>query len=64
MSAETQNEFQSEPAAVHEPARRGSIILVLLVAAALVWIAVSLMTLGRVQPHPYILGLLAVLAMF
>ncbi|MGE0285752.1 MAG: cell cycle histidine kinase CckA [Bradyrhizobium sp.] len=63
MSAETHNEFQPEPAAVPEPARRGSIILVLLVAAALVGIAVALMTLGRVHAQPYILGLLAVLAM-
>src|SRR6201991_2551233 len=63
MSAESHNELQSEPAAVHEPARRGSIILVLVVAAALVGAAVALMTLGRVHAQPYILGLLAVLAM-
>src|SRR5690349_14549688 len=63
MSAETHNELPPEPAAVHEPARRGSIILVLLVAAALVGAAVALMTLGRVHAQPYILGLLAVLAM-
>src|SRR5690348_17115310 len=63
MSAETHNELPPEPAAVHEPARRGSIILVLLVAAALVGVAVALMTLGRTHAQPYILGLLAVLAM-
>ncbi len=63
MSAETPNELPPEPAAVHEPARRGSIILVLLVAAALVGVAVALMTLGRTHAQPYILGVLAVLAM-
>src|SRR5438132_2917127 len=63
MSAETHNESPPEPVAVHEPARRGSIILVLLVAAALVGVAVALMTLGRVHAQPYILGVLAVLAM-
>jgi len=63
MSAETHNEPPPEPVAVPEPARRGSIILVLLVAAALVGAAVALMTLGRAHAQPYILGLLAVLAM-
>src|SRR6201988_4503217 len=63
MSAETHNESPPEPVAVHEPARRGSIILVLLVAAGLVGVAVALMTLGRTHAQPYILGLLAVLAM-
>ena len=49
---------------VHEPARRsGSIVLVLLVAGAIVAAAVAFMTLGRAQAQPYILGLLAVLAM-
>ena len=38
-------------------------MLVLLVAAALVGIAAALMTIGRSQAQPYILGLLAVLAM-
>ena len=53
-----------ESVAVHEPLRRrGSIVLVLLVAGALVAIAVGLMTIGRNQAQPYILGLLAVLAM-
>ena len=63
MSADTHNDPPSEPTAVHEPARRGSIILVLLVAAVLVAVAVALMTLGRTHAQPYILGVLAVLAM-
>src|SRR6185369_3470292 len=64
MTAETDHDPQPEPPAVHEPARRsGSIVLVLLVAAALVAVAVALMTLGRAQAQPYILGVLAVLAM-
>ncbi len=50
--------------AAHEPARRsGSIVLVLLVAAGIVAAAVALMTIGRAQAQPYILGLLALLAM-
>src|SRR3954464_6006017 len=50
--------------AAHEPARRsGSILLVLLVAAAIVAAAVAFMTLGRAQAQPYIVGLLAALAM-
>src|SRR2546430_12769617 len=64
MTAETDHNSQPEPLAIHEPARRsGSIILVLLVAAGLVGVAVALMTLGRVHAQPYILGVLAVLAM-
>src|SRR5262249_24935900 len=63
MSAASHTELQPAPAAGHEPARRGSIILVLVVAAALGGAAVALMTLGRVHAQPYILGLLAVLAM-
>src|SRR5450432_2461079 len=64
MTAEPDNFSPPEPIAVHEPARRGgSIVLVLLVAAGLVAIAVALMTIGRAQAQPYILGLLAVLAM-
>ncbi|WP_213770227.1 PAS domain-containing protein [Bradyrhizobium sp. dw_78] len=47
-----------------EPVRRGgSIVLVLLVAAGIVAVAVALMTIGRAQAQPYILGLLALLAM-
>src|ERR1700753_2184076 len=45
------------------PRRGGSIVLVLLVAAVLIAIAVALMTIGRSHAQPYILGLLAVLAM-
>jgi two-component system, cell cycle sensor histidine kinase and response regulator CckA len=48
---------------VHEPVRRGSIVLVLMVAGALIAIAIALTTIGRVQAQPYILGLLALLAM-
>src|SRR6516225_5220567 len=64
MTAETDHDLSREPVAAHEPSpRSGSIALVLLVAAALVAVAVGLMTLGRVQAQPYILGILAVLAM-
>src|SRR3954468_12558710 len=50
--------------AVHVPARRGgSILLVLLGAGGIVAAAVALMTLGRTQAQPYIVGLLALLAM-
>ena len=38
-------------------------MLVLLVAFGIVAVAVALMTLGRAQAQPYILGLLALLAM-
>jgi len=49
---------------VHEPARRsGSIVLVLLVAGGIVAAALALMTIGRAQAQPYILGMLALLAM-
>src|SRR5947199_2401776 len=61
MTTESDNELA--PSA-HEPARRGgSIVLVLLVAGAIVAAAVAFMTLGRAQAQPYILGLLALLAM-
>src|SRR6266568_1933601 len=64
MTAETDNNLPSEPFVAHEPARRGgSIVLVLLVAAGIVAVAVALMTIGRAQAQPYILGLLALLAM-
>jgi two-component system cell cycle sensor histidine kinase/response regulator CckA len=64
MTADTDNDTSREPFAAHEPARRsGSIVLVLLVAAGLVAVAVALMTIGRTQAQPYILGLLALLAM-
>ncbi|HEV7879001.1 cell cycle histidine kinase CckA [Bradyrhizobium sp.] len=62
MTTEPDNDLPPPP--VHEPARRsGSIVLVLLVAGAIVAAAVAFMTLGRVQAQPYILGLLALLAM-
>src|SRR5258707_2380955 len=64
MTAELDNDRSREPYAVHEPARRsGSIVLVLLVAGGIVAAAVALMTIGRAQAQPYILGLLALLAM-
>jgi two-component system cell cycle sensor histidine kinase/response regulator CckA len=64
MTADTDNDTAREPFTAHEPARRsGSIVLVLLVAAGLVAVAVALMTIGRAQAQPYILGLLALLAM-
>jgi two-component system cell cycle sensor histidine kinase/response regulator CckA len=64
MTAETDSHPSPEPFAAHEPARRGgSIVLVLLVAAGIVGIAVALMTIGRAQAQPYILGVLALLAM-
>jgi two-component system cell cycle sensor histidine kinase/response regulator CckA len=49
--------------AVEAPRRSGSMLLVLAVAAAIVAAAVAVMVLGRGQAQPYILGLLAVLAM-
>jgi two-component system cell cycle sensor histidine kinase/response regulator CckA len=64
MTAETNSASSPEPLAAHEPARRGgSIVLVLLVAAGIVAVAVVLMTIGRAQAQPYILGVLALLAM-
>jgi two-component system cell cycle sensor histidine kinase/response regulator CckA len=63
MTAEPDNTSTREPFAAHEPARRsGSIVLVLLVAGGIVAAAVALMTIGRAQAQPYILGLLALLA--
>ncbi|MFL6839971.1 MAG: cell cycle histidine kinase CckA [Bradyrhizobium sp.] len=64
MTVETNNDLPSEPFVANEPARRGgSIVLVLLVAAGIVAVAVALMTIGRAQAQPYILGVLALLAM-
>jgi two-component system, cell cycle sensor histidine kinase and response regulator CckA len=64
MTAETDSHPSPEPFAAHESARRGgSIVLVLLVAAGIVAVAVALMTIGRAQAQPYILGVLALLAM-
>ena len=64
MIADTHNDPSREPFTVHEPVRRsGSIVLVLLVAGGIVAAAIALMTIGRAQAQPYILGLLALLAM-
>ena len=64
MTVETDSHPPTEPLAAHEPARRGgSIVLVLLVAAGIVAVAVALMTIGCAQAQPYILGVLALLAM-
>jgi len=64
MTVDTDNDLSREPMTAHEPARRsGSILLVLLVAGALVVVAIGLMAIGRAQAQPYILGLLALLAM-
>ncbi|MBN8990788.1 MAG: response regulator [Rhizobiales bacterium] len=64
MTAETDSHPTPERFAAPEPARRsGSIVLVLLVAAGIVATAVVLMTIGRAQAQPYILGVLALLAM-
>lgn len=63
MTAEPDNDPSREAFTAQEPARRnGSIVLVLLVAAGIVAVAVALMTIGRAQAQPYILGLLALLA--
>src|SRR3981189_1119316 len=64
MTAETDSDPSREPFTAQEPARRGaSIVLVLLVAGGIVAVAIALMTIGRAQAQPYILGLLALLAM-
>jgi two-component system, cell cycle sensor histidine kinase and response regulator CckA len=61
---DTDTDLSPPPMTPHEPARRsGSIVLVLLVAGAIVAAAIAFMTLGRAQAQPYILGLLALLAM-
>ncbi len=63
MTAEADKDPSRDPLIAHEPARRGgSIVLVLLVAGGIVASAVALMTIGRAQAQPYILGLLALLA--
>src|SRR5438445_9546126 len=64
MTAETDHDLSRHPATAQEPARRGgSIILVLLVAGGIVAVAIALMIIGRAQAQPYILGVLALLAM-
>lgn len=64
MTTDTDGDLRSSFATPLEPARRsGSILLVLLVAGAIIAAAVAFMTLGRSQAQPYILALLALLAM-
>jgi two-component system, cell cycle sensor histidine kinase and response regulator CckA len=64
MTVHIDNDPSHQPMIAHEPARRGgSIVLVLLVAGGIVAAAIALMTIGRAQAQPYILGLLALLAM-
>jgi two-component system cell cycle sensor histidine kinase/response regulator CckA len=64
MTAELDHVPSREPMTTPEPARRsGSIVLVLLVAGAIVAAAVALTTIGRAEAQPFILGLLALLAM-
>src|SRR6201996_6405007 len=64
MTVDIDHDPPRPPITGHEPVRRGgSIALVLLVAAGIVATAVALTTIGRAQAQPYILGLLALLAM-
>src|SRR5271154_849297 len=64
MNAEPDHHALQKPPPAREPVRRGgSILLVLLVAGVIVAIAAALTTIGRAQAQPYILGLLALLAM-
>ncbi|MCA6124102.1 response regulator [Bradyrhizobium sp. WSM 1704] len=63
MTADSNDHSATEPFVAHGPVRRGgSILLVLLIAAGIVAVAVWLMTIGRSQAQPYILGVLALLA--
>jgi two-component system cell cycle sensor histidine kinase/response regulator CckA len=66
MAAEEIGELRDAPNSERgrsSGARTGNILLVLLVAFAVVAAAVGLMLVGRANAGPYILGLLAVLAM-
>ncbi|HEY4204138.1 MAG TPA: PAS domain-containing protein [Xanthobacteraceae bacterium] len=64
MTTASDNHPLPEPAVAQEPVgRSGSIVLVLLVAGAIVAAAVGFMALGKTQAQPYIVGLLALLAM-
>src|SRR5262245_29036265 len=65
MTTQDVTQQQDMPNAGGNPpsARGGSIGLVLLVAVAVVASAVGLMLIGRANAGPYILGLLALLAM-
>ncbi|XUM21997.1 cell cycle histidine kinase CckA [Bradyrhizobium oligotrophicum S58] len=63
MSADSDNDGLQDQAGLPErPRRSGSILLILLVAFGLVAVAIALMTIGRAQAQPYILGLLSLLA--
>src|ERR1700720_857843 len=63
MTAES-DPYAPRPATAQEPVRRGgSILLVLLVAGGIVAVPGARTTIGRAQAQPYILGLLALLAM-
>ncbi|MDU3045412.1 cell cycle histidine kinase CckA [Bradyrhizobium sp.] len=63
MSAEPDNDALTDQVNLPErPRRSGSILLILLVAFGLVAVAIALMTIGRAQAQPYILGLLSLLA--
>ncbi|GLH79673.1 signal transduction histidine kinase [Bradyrhizobium sp. SSBR45G] len=63
MSADIDNEASPDQVSLPErPRRSGSILLILLVAFGLVAVAIALMTIGRNQAQPYILGLLSLLA--
>ena len=64
MTTASDNHPLPEPPVAQEPVgRSGSIMLVLLVAGAIVAAAVGFMALGKTQAQPYIVGLLALLAM-
>jgi len=64
MATDKTTDLQTPAIAAHDtPQRSGSILLVVGVAVAIVAAAVLFMTLGRSQAQPYILGLLALLAM-
>ncbi len=64
MALELSNDPDHPEQDMVEPQRRGgSILLVVAVAAGIVAAAVAAILLGRSQAQPYILGLLAVLAM-
>src|SRR6201991_4925960 len=64
MTVDIDHDPTHPPMTSHEPVRRGgSILLVLLVAAGIVAAAVAVTTIGRAQAQPYIMGLLALLAM-
>src|SRR5262249_4053101 len=52
---------QDHPGTIDRTARRGSVLLVLLVAAALVALAVGLTLIGRSRAEPYVMALLAAL---